>query len=91
MDEMTVTAEPTPNPNAYKFSTNRQLNPDPTRSYTRAGLARDDPVATKLFTLPGVVGVMILNDFCSVNQDGSVPWEELIPQVEGVLREAYGN
>lgn len=90
MAEFVVSAEATPNPNAVKFVTNRRLTEGVARSYYDAQAAAGDAVAARLFALPGVTGVMLLNDFCSVNQDGSVDWDVLKPRIEAVLREAFG-
>ena len=91
MSDLTIVPERTPNPNAMKFRMNRQVNPGPARSYYAASSARNDPVAARLFELPSVTGVLSLSDFCSVNQDGTADWEDLIPKVEAILRDAYGN
>jgi hypothetical protein len=90
MSDLLITPHPTPNPNSVKFVANRPLTDGPTRTFYSAAAAADDPVAKRLFALPGVVGVMILNDFCSVNQDGSQNWDELAPKVMTILMEAYG-
>ena len=89
MGELIVTPERTPNPNAIKFSTNRRLNPDQARSFYSAEAARDDPLASRLFELSGVTGVMVLGDFCSVNKNEAADWDELIPRIEAVLKEVY--
>lgn len=90
MGDLLITPYPTPNPNSVKFMANRQLHGGPTKTFYNAAAAASDPVAQRLFALPGVTGVMILNDFCSVNQDGSQNWDDLAPQVLAILMEAYG-
>ena len=85
VSELTITPQPTPNPNAYKFVTNRPLCDGPARTFYSAEAAAADPLAAALFALPGVTGVMILNNFCSVNQDGSQEWADLIPKVQAIL------
>lgn len=91
MDRFAVTPQPTPNPNAMKFTANRPINPGPTRTYYNAGAAEADPVAKRLFALGGVTGVMLVRDFCSVNQDGTRDWDELAPAVIAILSEAFGG
>jgi len=86
-----IQAVPTPNPNAMKFTTNVKLTSGAARTFYNAAAAATDPLARRLFELPGITGVMLLNDFCSVNQDGGQDWSELIPQVETVLREALAT
>ncbi len=90
MGDVRFTPQPTPNPKAYKFTASRRIHEGPTKSFYSAEAAAGDPVAAKLFALPGVTGVMIVGDFCSVNQDGSRDWGELIGEVQSVLADAYG-
>ncbi len=89
MSHLVIKAERTPNPNAIKFCATRRLNSGPARNFHSAGAAQDDPVASRLFVLRGVVGVMFLDDFCCVSQDGTADWDELIPKIEAVLYETY--
>ncbi len=91
MSELVISPQPTPNPNSVKFVASRRLHDGTTKTFYNAAAAAADPVASRLFALPGVTGVMILNDFCSVNQDGSQPWEVLAPKVIAILNEAYGS
>ncbi len=91
MSDLLITPHPTPNPNSVKFIANRVINEGPTKTFYSAAAAETDPVARRLFALPGVTGVMILNNFCSVNQDGSQDWDDLAPKILAILMEAYGN
>ncbi len=91
MSEIAFTPQPTPNPKSCKFVASRRIHEGPTLTFYSPAAAGGDPVASKLFGLRGVTGVMILNDFCSVNQDGSRDWSELAAEVQEVLKEAYGG
>ncbi|MBN1488817.1 MAG: NifU N-terminal domain-containing protein [Phycisphaerae bacterium] len=90
MSDLVITPMPTPNPNSVKFAADRQLHDGPTKTFYNAEAAEADPVAKRLFALGGVTGVMLLNDFCSVNQDGSRDWDELTPEVIAILTDAFG-
>lgn len=85
MNEMRFTPQPTPNPNSYKFVASRALQQGPTLSFYSPQAAAAHPLAAELFAVAGVTGVMILNDFCSVNQDGSRSWTDLIPEIQAIL------
>lgn len=89
MTRLTFTPQPTPNPNAYKFVANRSLHEGSALTFYNADAAKENDIARRLFELPGVTGVMILNNFCSVNKDGAASWEELIPAIVNVLSDAY--
>lgn len=75
----------TPNPDAMKFLADKILNPGAAKAYYNADQAGDDPVARDLFAIDGVAGVMIVNDFCTVNKAEVADWSELIPRITSVL------
>ncbi len=85
----TVTVDDTPNPHALKFTLPVTVNPGPTRSYRTAAAAdaANDPLARAVFALPGVTGVMVLNDFVTVTKASTARWSRLRPRVEAVLRQ----
>ncbi len=86
-ETITITDEETPNPNAWKFTADRVINPGPTRAYYHADAAQDDPLASALFALPKVAGVMIVRDFVTVNKQPAGQWKTLRPKVTAVLQE----
>ena len=91
MSEIVFTLEPTPNPNAYKFVADRTLRQGPPFSCQSPAAARDEPVAAALFAVPGIVGVMILDNFLTVSQDGSRDWADLTPQIQAVLGRVFSQ
>ena len=88
---ISVTAQPTPNPNAMKFSVNRQLTEGTSRTYGSAAEAAGDAVAAALFAVPGVKAVFILNDFVSVTKQPDAAWVTLAPAAEAALRDALAG
>jgi len=86
MSDLQVKPQPTPNPNSYKFVVDRCLVEGSAKAYYDIEAAKENPLAQNLFALPGVVGVLLLDDFCSVNQDGSQNWDALAPKIETLLR-----
>lgn len=81
-----IAIESTPNPHARKFTVNRKLTDGRPRSYRSAQAAAGDALAGALFAIPKVVGVLIVNDFCTVNKAPSGRWKILVPRIEAVLR-----
>lgn len=79
----TVTPQPTPNPNAMKF--------------TIAGHAFDAPMtiskdaaektafAEAIFGLPGVVSLFCTADFVTVTKDTAADWADIIPGAQAAL------
>jgi len=88
---ITVTAQPTPNPNAMKFSVNRQLTEGSSRTYGSAAEAAGDALAAALFAVPGVKTVFILNDFVTVTKQPEAAWGDLAPAAEAALRTALAG
>jgi len=86
----TVTeAQPTPNPNAMKYLLDRPICAAP-RSYFNADAGQDDAIASQLFAIPGVEGILMLNDFVTVSKSADSTWKQITPGVKRVLADAVG-
>ncbi|MFZ4452550.1 NifU N-terminal domain-containing protein [Salibacterium aidingense] len=81
-----VRAEPTPNPNAMKFTANQNLFEKSTS--LKQGDDTDHALAQALLQLDGVDNIFGVNDFVTVNKTMDADWDELIPKVEQVFAEA---
>jgi NFU1 iron-sulfur cluster scaffold homolog, mitochondrial len=79
--------QPTPNPNAAKFILDRAVYDRPT-SFFNAGAAKDHPLASKLFDIPGVSSLLLLGDFITVNKSPEADWKEISRRVQAVLAAA---
>jgi hypothetical protein len=83
---MEVRFQPTPNPNAGKFTVGRTVvEGKASRSFYNAGQAAADPVAAALFALDGVASIFMVDDFITVTKQPSADWSELIPEVTQTL------
>lgn len=83
---MDVKFQPTPNPNAGKFTVGRTVvEGKASRSFYNAEQAASDPVAAALFQLDGVASIFMVEDFVTVTKQPSADWSELIPQVTQTL------
>lgn len=77
-----VRYQPTPNPNAGKFTVGRKLiEGRGSKSYFTSEQAAPDPVASALFALDGVASVFIVDDFVTVTKEPAADWSELEPRV----------
>ncbi len=74
----------TPNPNAAKFVLDRMISEQPV-SFFNAEAARDHPIASRLFEIPGVSSLLLLGDFVTVNKQADAKWSTIKPQVKKVL------
>jgi hypothetical protein len=76
--------QPTPNPNATKYVLDRPISQSPV-SFFNAASAKDHPVASLLFAIGGVSGVLLLGDFVTVNKTPDAKWSEITSKVKRVL------
>lgn len=74
----------TPNPNARKYLLDRPIVSNPT-SFFNAAAATGNVLAEKLFAIPGVSSLLLLNDFITVNKTPEARWQEITPAVKDVL------
>lgn len=82
-----VYAEATPNPEALKFVTNRQLFTESALDFRKPEDAEKAPIAQQLFEFEFVDGVFLMNNFISVTKKENYQWVELIPQIRDFIRE----
>lgn len=86
MPDVTVRFQPTPNPNAGKFTVSRAVVEGPdSKSYYSAEQAAGEPVAAALFALDGVSNLFMVDDFITVTKQPDADWDRLVPEVIGVI------
>ena len=79
-------AEPTPNPNSLKFTTDAGPFLDGgMAAYTSAAEAEEDPLARALFAISGVADVFVTPQFVTVSKAPGADWAAVKPDVEAVL------
>ncbi|HEY3322943.1 MAG TPA: NifU family protein [Planctomycetota bacterium] len=83
--KLQIAAESTPNPHCMRFALNRPLLTGAGQDFASAQVAAVSPLATELFTLPGVTGIYIGPDFVSVTAEPGVNWWALRPLVSEAL------
>ena len=76
--------QPTPNPNAAKFLLDHTISAQPI-SFFNAAAAVGHPLAEKLFKIDGVVSLLLLGDFITVNKSPTAQWSEITRRVKQVL------
>ena len=86
-----VETQPTPNINALKFVVNRRLSEGRSRTFRSAEEAAAHPLAARLFAIPGVVQIFVLNDFVTVTRDPSASWEAIATSAARVIQESLGD
>ena len=85
---MFIQTEATPNPATLKFIPGKPVLPGSTREYRAAEEADDCALAQQLFTVSGVSGVFLGQDFITVSKsDGE--WQHLKPAILGHIMDHY--
>ena len=85
---MFIQTEPTPNPSTLKFVPGKQVLASGIREFKSADEANSSPLATRLFEVEGVKGVLFGHDFISITK-GELDWDLLKPAVMGVIMEHF--
>jgi hypothetical protein len=85
---MPVTVQPTPNPNAMKFTVGVAVGGPFTAV---AGQESDDPTIAALLALPGVTSVFMTGDFVTVSKSPDGNWETIGPEAQRLLEERFGG
>ena len=83
---MTVIAQPTPNPNAMKFTVGSKVGGPVT---FRKGEQVQDPLAMAILATEGVASVFWTADFVTVSKAAEGDWAAIQPAVESILRSQF--
>lgn len=86
-----VTPQPTPNPNALKFTLDRHATDRRSETFRDGSDPADSPLGARIFGLGGITNVFLTADFVSVTKDDAASWDTLIPLVIGAIEEHYGE
>ena len=84
---MPVMVEPTPNPNAVKFSVGQPVGGPATFA---AGTDTDNPVAGDLLAIAGVASVFMTADFVTLTRSPDGDWATITPEARDVLENHFG-
>lgn len=86
-----VRPEPTPNPNALKFTLDRPVTEGRAQTFRAGSDPAESPLGARIFALDGVTNVFMTADFVSVTKEDEVGWDELVPLVVGELQAHFGE
>ena len=85
-DEIYITANPTPNPDALKFIVDRQLVDGDPVSYRTSEDAEGSPLAEKLFGLGGVQQLFAFQNFVTVTKADDREWYAFAKEIGKTIR-----
>lgn len=85
---MFIQTEATPNPATLKFIPGKPVLPGGARDYREASSAAESPLAQKLFSVDGVAGVFLGQDFITVTRAGA-EWQHMKPAILGLIMDHY--
>jgi hypothetical protein len=84
---MPVIIEPTPNPNALKFTVGQDVGGPTT---VVAGQESDDPTAQALVEVPGVTSVFMTADFVTLTRSPDGDWAAIADAAKEILEAQFG-
>jgi scaffold Nfu/NifU family protein len=90
MSPSTLDVQPTPNPNAIKFTLGSPTTDGSPKTYRNASEAEGVPLARELFAIPGVVYVFMTANFISVNKSPESQWEAILPKATLAIGKHFG-
>ncbi len=81
-----IIPEPTPNPNAMKFTVGKAVG-GPTTFV--ASKPTDDPLGQALLAIDGVTSVFMTADFVTISKDSSTAWTDIVDTVVSILEDHF--
>jgi hypothetical protein len=85
---MPVRVEPTPNPNAHKFSVGSPVGGPGT--YVR-GAEPEEGYLAELLAIDGVTSVFLTADFVTISKNPAGAWESITPTATAILESHFGD
>jgi Fe-S cluster biogenesis protein NfuA len=85
---MFIQTEATPNPATLKILPGKPVLPGGTRDYRDVDQAAESPLAQRLFSVAGVSGVFLGQDFITVSK-ADAEWQHLKPAILGLIMDHY--
>lgn len=82
-----IRVDPTPNPNSMKFTADKPLFAG-SKFMSAPDQAKGIPLAERLFAVPGVATVFLMQSMCTVNRADGADWNAIVPKVQAILTEA---
>lgn len=85
---MEVRVEPTPNPNATKFTVGVPVGGPGTHL---KGSDPDEEFVALLLNLDGVASVFRTADFVTISKTPDASWETIVPEASAILESHFGE
>lgn len=83
---MAVSPDPTPNPNAMKFTVGSPVGGPGTFS---KGDDPDEEYLAELLGLDGVTSVFLTADFVTLSKAPGASWDEIVPEASEILERRF--
>ena len=72
-----ITPEPTPNPNALKFTLEHPSTDKRHETFREGSSPEDSPLGARIYAIGGITNVFLTANFISVTKEEAVSWEEI--------------
>ena len=86
---MFIQTESTPNPATLKFLPGQTVLENGTADFPSAEAAEISPLAARVFSVSGVVGVFFGRDFVTITKNDTTDWDHVKPALLGVIMEHF--
>ena len=86
---MFIQTESTPNPATLKFLPGQSVLEAGTADFPNPEAGAKSPLARRIFTVDGVTGVFLGNDFVTVTKADGVEWDHIKPAILGAVMEHF--
>lgn len=88
---MFIQTEITPNPSTLKFLPGRVVMNDGTAFYKSKSECISSPLAQRLFSIEGVVGVFFGSDFVTITKEEKYDWQVLKPAILSSIMDHFNS
>lgn len=86
-----ITPEPTPNPNALKFSLDRPSTDQRSETFREGSSEEDSPLGARIHAIGGITNVFLTANFVSVTKEDGVTWDDIGQQILDAISDHFGD
>ena len=91
MNDLDITAMPTPNPNSVKFLINKTFFEKGSIIFDKKSKAKTSPIAKELFEIKGIEQVLVGSQFLSITKNEKTGWEDILESATNKIRETLSS
>lgn len=91
MATLTITTQSSDQPDVLRFKASKLLSANKAVGFYNSEDVGDNDVVRSMFDVPGVSGVMLVNQLCIVRKTSDANWDVITPEIEKIIQSGWSD